>query len=267
MQKCGVKCFDEISERDVLSFFLSEGNTVLRGYSCKVKMATLLKVGLKWKEDTCRRILNYLPVLHQTRKNIQYLTDEEIKAVRGALDKGSVLLRDKAVILLLLFTGLRRSDIAGLTLESIDWQAERIFIIQKKTSMPLELPLSAVVGNAIYDYIAEERPDTGNSFLFLSEIFPHSPIGGTGIASIVSRVFQTAGIRQNAGDRKGSHLFRHHLASAMLENGVPQPVISRTLGHTAAGSLEPYLKTDFTHLKECTLSVGQFPLSKEVLSV
>lgn len=267
MQKRGAECFDKISESDVLPFFISEDNTVLRGHACKAKMATVLKVGIMWKEDACRRILNYLPPLRQSRKNIQYLTDEEIKAVRRVLDEGNISLRDKAVILLLLFTGLRRSDIAGLTLESIDWQAERIFIIQKKTAMPLELPLSAVVGNAIYDYIAEERPDTGDAYLFLSEIFPHSPIGGNGIASIVGRVFQAAGIRQNAGDRKGSHLFRHHLASTMLENGVPQPVISRTLGHTAPESLEPYLRTDFAHLKECALSIGQFPLSKEVLSV
>lgn len=116
-------------------------------------------------------------------------------------------------------------------------------------------------------YIAEERPDTGDVYLFLSEIFPHSPIGGNGIASIVGRAFQAAGIRQNAGDRKGSHLFRHYLASALLENGVPQPVISRTLGHTAPESLEPYLKTDFVHLKECALSIRQFPLSMEVLAM
>lgn len=267
MQECGAKCLDEISESDVLSFFLSEDGTVLRGYACKAKLADVFKVGVKWKEGACRKLLNYLPTLHQSRKNIQYLTDVEIKAVRESLNRDDISLRDKAVILLLLFTGMRRSDIAELTLESIDWQAERIRTIQKKTAIPLELPLSAVVGNAIYDYIAEERPDTGDSALFLSEVFPYSRIGGSGIAAIVDRVFQMAGIRQSTGDRKGSHIFRHHLASTMLENGVPQPVISQTLGHTAPESLEPYLKTDFVHLKECALDVGQFPLAKEVLSV
>ena len=53
----------------------------------------------------------------------------------------------------------------------------------------------------------------------------------------------------------------------MLENGVPQPVITQTLGHTAPDSLEPYLRADFIHLKECALSVEQFPLAKEVLSI
>ena len=106
---------------------------------------------------------------------------------------------------------MRGCDIAGLTLESIDWQTERISIIQEKTAVPLELPLFATVGNAIYDYIAEERPDTGSSFLFLSENFPYSPVGSGCIAGIVSKVFQMAGIRQNKGDRKGTHIFRHYL--------------------------------------------------------
>lgn len=267
MQGRGAECLGRITEDDVLSFFLSEDGAILRGYSCKTKMAAVLKVGIKWNESECRRILNWLPALHQSRKNIQYLTEGEIKAVRNTLDEEGVSLRNKAVILLLLFTGLRGCDIAGLTFESIDWQAERITITQKKTAIPLELPLSAIVGNAIYDYISEERPDTGERFLFLSENFPYSPVDSGCIAGIVSKVFQMAGIRQNAGDRKGTHIFRHNLASSMLENGVPQPVISRTLGHTAPESLEPYLRADFIHLKECALSVRSFPLAKEVLSL
>lgn len=267
MQERGAECLDRITEDDVLSFFLSETGIVLRGYTCKAKMAAVLKVGLKWKEDVCRKILNYLPVVRYSRKNIQYLTDEEIRAIRGSLDKDGISLRNRAIILLLLFTGLRGCDIAGLTLGSIDWETERINIIQEKTAVPLELPLSAVVGNAIYDYIAEERPDTGNICLFLSENFPYSPVSSGCIAGVVSKAFQTAGIRQNKGDRKGTHIFRHHLAASMLENAVPQPVISQTLGHTAPESLEPYLGADFVHLKECALSVEPFPLAKEVLSI
>ncbi len=40
-------------------------------------------------------------------------------------------------------------------------EKNRILVEQQKTSVPVEIPLSAVVGNAIYDYLAEERPDTG----------------------------------------------------------------------------------------------------------
>lgn len=267
MQNRGAECLDGISEEDVLSFFLSDEGTVLRGYSCKIKLVAVFKTGSVWKERECRRILNYLPVIHQSRKNIQYLTGEEIRVLRSTLDGDCISLRNRAVVLLLLFTGLRGCDIAGLTFESIDWQAERIAITQEKTAVPLELPLSAVVGNAIYDYMSEERPNTGSRTLFLSENFPYSPMDSGGIAGIVNKVFKIAGIRQDAGDRQGTHIFRHNLVSSMLGNGVPQPVISQTLGHTAPESLEPYLRADFVHLKECARSVGAFPLGKEVLSV
>lgn len=83
----------------------------------------------------------------------------------------------------------------------------------------------------------------------------------------MAKACRLAGIRQEPGDRKGTHIFRHNLASAMLENGVPQPVITQTLGHTAPDSLEPYLRADFVHLKECALSIEAFPLAEEVFSL
>jgi len=77
---------------------------------------------------------------------------------------------------------------------------------------------------------------------------------------------KAAGVRQSKGDRKGFHIFRHHLATALLGNGVPQPVISRTLGHTSPASLEAYLSADFLHLKECAINIERFPVSQEVFS-
>jgi len=73
-----------------------------------------------------------------------------------------------------------------------------------------------------------------------------------------------AGIRQNPGDRKGMHLFRHYLATSLLGYGVEQPIISSTLGHQSPSSLAPYLSADFTHLKECALNIERFPVRKEV---
>ena len=77
---------------------------------------------------------------------------------------------------------------------------------------------------------------------------------------------RAAGIRQSLGDRQGLHLFRHHLATTLLGHGVPQPVISRTLGHTSPNSLEPYLSADFPHLKDCALTIARWPVPEEVLS-
>ncbi|WP_420828431.1 tyrosine-type recombinase/integrase [Dehalobacterium formicoaceticum] len=84
------------------------------------------------------------------------------------------------------------------------------------------------------------------------------------IGNISNKIMKAANIRQSAGDRRGFHIFRHRVATELLGSGVPQPVISRALGHTSPNSLETYLSADFKHLKECALSIERFPMPKGV---
>ena len=168
--------------------------------------------------------------------------------------------------MLALYTGLRGCDIAGMTLDSINWNKDLIYIIQQKTELHFELPLTAVVGNAIYDYLTFERPRTETRYLFVTQNKPYDRLKSRSIGNVAVRIMKAAGIRQFKGDRKGFHIFRHHLATALLGKGVPQPVISRTLGHTSPNSLEAYLSADFLHLKECSISIERFPVSEEVFS-
>jgi integrase len=163
-------------------------------------------------------------------------------------------------------TGLRCCDIAALTLDAIDWDADLIVLDQAKTGARLTLPLTAVVGNAVWDYLASGRPDAACPFLFVSQNRPHCPLRAGSLHNIAEKIMDAAGIRRGDGDRRGLHLFRHHLATAMLGNDVPQPVISQTLGHTFPDSLGAYLGADLAHLRECSLSVDRFPVAEGVFS-
>lgn len=269
MQQRGCSSLDEIKEKDVLSFFLSTEGLLIRGCSYKKNIAAVFKAGRHWKEEPCNRIITCLPVLRESRKIIQYLTEEETDMIRKALynRENRLSLRDRAVGTLLLYMGLRGCDIAGLLFESVDWDREFLHIIQRKTDVPMELPLTPTVGNALFDYMNSERPPSDDPHIFLSEAPPYRPLASQSIGNIALRLYHAAGIRQNTGDRKGTHIFRHHAVSHMLECGIAHPVISRTLGHTAPDSLEPYLMADFKHLKECALSVECFPVSEEVLAL
>jgi integrase len=84
------------------------------------------------------------------------------------------------------------------------------------------------------------------------------------LGNISNKIMKTANIRQSTGDRRGFHIFRHHVATELLGNDVPQPVISRALGHISPDSLEAYLSADFKHLKECALSIERFPMPEGV---
>jgi integrase len=268
LQQKGVNRLHEITEKAVLSLFMSPDETSLRSCSYKKNIAAVLKACIPYHPETCPRLLSFLPALRETRKNIQYLTSEEFQKVKNTLAEGENLLtlRDKAIGMLALYTGLRGCDIAGLTLDAIDWDRDFIDIRQQKTEILFELPLTTVVGNAIYDYLTSERPHTESRHIFVSQHKPYDRLINRSIGNVAALIMKAAGIRQSKGDRKGFHIFRHHFATALLGNGVPLPVISRTLGHTSPNSLESYLRADFPHLKECAISIEHFPVLKEVFS-
>ena len=266
LQQKGINSLGKTTEEAVLSIFMSPDETLLRSCSYKKNIAAVLKACIPYHPETCPQILAFLPALREIRKNIQYLTSKEIQKVKGVLADGENLLtlRDKAIGMLALYTGVRGCDIAGLTLDDIDWNRDFIDIKQQKTEIPLELPLTAVVGNAIYDYLTSERPHTESRYIFVSQLKPYERLKNRSIGNVAALIMKAAGIRQSKGDRKGFHIFRHHVATELLGNGVPQPVISRTLGHTSPDSLESYLRADFPHLKECAISIEGVPVPKEV---
>jgi len=267
-QLLGISTTEQISQASVLSVFLDECGNLRRSCSYKKILAAVFKANISANPEVFSRILAYLPDLRETRKNIQYLTNEEVIEIKRVLtDSDSGLsIRDKAIGTMVLVYGLRCCDIAGLTVNDVDLKRERISIRQHKTDVPLELPLTAVVGNLIYDYVTAERPKGECEFVFLSEQRPHGRLADRSLGNIAAKIMKTANIRQSVGERKGFHIFRHRLLTELLGNGVAQPVISKIAGHTSPDSLESYLSADFKHLKGCALCIDSYPLSLEVFA-
>ena len=69
------------------------------------------------------------------------------------------------------------------------------------------------------------------------------------------------------GGRTGVRIFRHHLATALLGNHVSSLVISSILGHTSVESIKPYVDADLEHLRECSLSIEDYPVAKKVFEL
>lgn len=265
LQNKGINSFKSVTEESVLDVFSSDGK-ICRSYNFKYTVEFAFKTCLSFYGDgICSRMLSYLPALPHIKKNVQYLTKEEMWRIKSVLEKDTTLsLQNKAICLLALYTGMRSNDICSLTFKSIDWDNDLIRIKQQKTNAALVLPLRAVVGNAIFDYITKERPKSSADTIFLTVNAPYRRLHSSNLNAICVSIMGKAGIRQNPGDRKGMHLFRHYLATSLLGYGVEQPIISSTLGHQSPSSLAPYLSADFTHLKECALNIERFPVRKEV---
>lgn len=266
LNRAGISSPEEITQKSIIAVFLNPNGTLRRSCSYKKIIAAVFRANAQTDPELFNRLTAYLPELRETRKNIQYLTDEEVAKIKLVLtgSNSGLTLRDKAICTLALLYGLRCCDIAKLKVDEVDFDAEKISIRQQKTAVPLVLPLTVSAGNAIYDYAELERPRNGAKFVFLSENRPYGRLTAGSVGNIAAKIMAAAGIRQNEGDRKGFHIFRHRLTTDLLGRGVPQPIISKITGHTSPNSLETYLSADFFHLKECALSIERFPLRREV---
>ncbi len=270
MQERECETVASIQEPDVLSFFIDgtgEDFRLLRGRTYMTSVRTMLKDGLGWRDGACKKLIDYLPETKGITKNVQFLTKDEVDSIKAVLGEGRLSKRNTAIGALLLATGMRICDVAGLKLTSLDWEADLISLTQQKTGAHLELPLTSEVGNSIYDYLTSERPKVKSEYVFLTEKAPYQRMCAASVENVVNKIYDKARIRLSPGDRRGGHLFRYHRATDMLENGFDQKVISAALGQDAPSSLAPYIQADLVHLKKTTLDVSPFPLGKGVYKV
>ena len=253
----------DVEEKDIINFFLDNNSKLKYSRTYTQRIKSVLKECLPYIEGSAK-IIDLLPKIRNAKKNIQYLTQDEIDRIKEVLEKdSSVSLRDKAIVTMAFYTGLRGCDIANLKLSNINWENDSINIVQQKTGVNLELPLTTTVGNALYEYISKERPNNANFdnvFIRKEALFP---IGKTTTNTAVNIIFKKANIRQGNNQQKGTHIFRHNLATSLLKNEVPREIITHILGHLEPNSLNTYLNADFYDLKNCALSIKMFEDIKE----
>lgn len=191
----------------------------------------------------------------QSKRLPAVFTEDEIKRILENVNTDSpVGKRNYAIILLLARLGIRISDILNLQFDSIDWERKRIFVQQQKTGTQLELPLLEDVGWAIIDYLQNARPKTSCPNIFVCHNPPFDRIHSW-LAKDISRAVQKAGIRLPRGKTAGTHIFRHSLATNLLNQGVGIDEIAQTLGHTSEESTEAYISLSMDTLRLCALEV------------
>lgn len=162
-------------DEEAVQMVLSQNDIPIRSHSFKYSVEYGLKKCVPYYNDgIIEHIMSYLSTISNSRKNIQYLTEAEIEAIKHMLEHDKTIsLQDKAIATIALYTGLRSCDISALTMKGFDWEGDWIIITQSKTGTALTLPLRAVVGNAIYDYLVEERPKCYEPYVFLTVNSPY----------------------------------------------------------------------------------------------
>ena len=136
--------------------------------------------------------------------------------------------RDYVILLLIATYGLRRSEVAGLSLDDIAWRPRQIRVPRAKIGTPLLLPLTDEVATALLDYLRHGRSDSTHRRLFLRVRVPQVPIEPTAVTDVFDAWAAHAGIRLS--HLGGPHCLRHSLAMHLLRQGTSLKSIGDLLG-------------------------------------
>jgi site-specific recombinase XerD len=260
LEDVGVDDLVALGVRDVSGFLLRQRGlgrkTIAAMRSCVADFLRFLAATGRTPCGLADRLPPHRHVRHESEPHLW--TADEIRRVLAVIDRQSACgKRDYAMILTTARLGLRISDLRQLELGELDWRANTITIVQRKTGRRLSLPLLDDVGWAIIDYVRDGRPETVCSQVFVKHRHPFDGFGcASSVACRLSRHAARAGIVFAPGEVCGMHSLRGALAVAMIGNGTSISVVSAVLGHASSNTTQAYyLRFDVERLRCCALDV------------
>jgi site-specific recombinase XerD len=155
--------------------------------------------------------------------------------------------RDAAMLELLYATGMRISELAGLTLDRVDLAGRRLRVIGKGNK-ERQLLFGAPAATALRHYLEVARPvlaarsEAGGAAVFLNAA--GRPLSARGARLVIDRWVTAVG----APSRTSPHTLRHSFATHLLEGGADLRVVQELLGHANLQTTQVY-----THLSDAAL--------------
>lgn len=157
-------------------------------------------------------------------------------------------IRDRVILELLYSTGMRRSEAAGLRMDDLDFNRGTVMIRQGKGKRDRMIPIGDRALAWITRYLDEVRPtlsvEPDERYLFLSQT------GEVLLPDHLSRIARTHIAASGVNKSGACHLFRHTMATLMLENGADTRYIQEMLGHAQLSSTQIYTQVSVKKLKE-----------------
>lgn len=157
-------------------------------------------------------------------------------------------LRDRAILETLYSTGMRRLELVNLTLWDLDLERCTVAIRQGKGKKDRIIPLGDRAAAWVRKYLEESRPrlatEPDDKIVFLSNA--GEPFSLDYLTEAVRGYVEAA----NIGKRGACHLFRHTMATLMLEGGADIRFIQAMLGHADLKTTQIYTHVAIRQLQE-----------------
>lgn len=177
------------------------------------------------------------------------LSEDEVERVMLQPDiRGPLGLRDRAILETFYSTGVRRTELVHLKLGNLDRERGTVSIWQGKGKKDRIIPIGERAVEWIDKYLHEARPqlviEPDDATVFVSVE------GGPLHPDRLSRLVREYVERASVGKSGSCHMFRHTMATLMLENGADIRFIQEMLGHADLQSTQVYTRVSIRQLKQ-----------------
>ncbi len=238
LQKLKVKELKKVEQRHVMGYLAELDKKKLTGVTRRRKLVVIrgffdwLKINDEVAANPARRV--QLP--QREEKEPRYLTKPEYERLLSVIHKP----RDRAIIQLILHTGMRLSEVQRATLSDLISFPKRVvkdsygeLRIHSKGPKVRTVYLLDKACGALKEWL-DVRPDVESDALFLSR--RRRPLSARAIQYVVEKYLKAANIRG-----AGVHSLRHTFATHHLAAGTSLKTLQKNLGHKDLSTTSTYL--------------------------
>ena len=185
------------------------------------------------------------------KKLPRFIYPSEIKNLFDAIDTSTALgRRDKCILEFMYGTGVRVSELTGISLRDLDFD-QGIVLIHGKGSKDRYVPMHQHLLHELENYILTTRKEfsTKTDNLHTNTLFLNyrgGPLSERGVRVIIKRILDASGETL----KLSPHTLRHTFATHLLNNGADLRTVQELLGHVHLSSTQIYTKVSKETLKE-----------------
>ncbi|WP_206885618.1 site-specific tyrosine recombinase XerD [Alicyclobacillus mali (ex Roth et al. 2021)] len=176
------------------------------------------------------------------------VSEEDVERLIGAVHRPDAMgLRDRAMLETLYATGVRVSELLGLSMEDVELSAGFVRVFGKGNKERV-VPLGEIAQDALGRYLRYGRPllarDRGENAVFLNRFGRR--MTRQGFWNILKGYARQAGVTAEVTP----HMLRHSFATHLLEGGADLRVVQELLGHADISTTERYTHVTPHRLRE-----------------
>lgn len=216
---------DQINVDVVYEFIKNEKNKEVSNATINKRILTL-KLMFKNSKINC----DFLNVkkLKESRNTFNVLSYSELERLNNYINSDNISLKNKLIVMLLIDTGIRRSEVVSIKVKNINFSNNTIYLDVTKSKRSRVVPFTNATSVLLKKYIESlENSD---------KLFNMTP---SGVNSLFDRIQSKLGF-----NKLHPHMLRHTLSTKLHKNNVSLMIIQKVMGHQNVSTTQRYIHFD-----------------------